>query len=83
MPEIARFRGIVIRIQFNDHPPPHFHANYGDDEAVFEIHGLSLTLGSLPRRARDLVVDWASGHQTELAAAWARAERGEHPGRIG
>ena len=26
MPEICRFFGIVIKMYFGDHPPPHFHA---------------------------------------------------------
>lgn len=30
MPEIARFYGIVIKLFFGDHPPPHFHAVYGE-----------------------------------------------------
>jgi hypothetical protein len=30
MPEITRFYGIIIKLFFADHPPPHFHAIYGD-----------------------------------------------------
>ena len=37
MPEISRFFGIIIRIYFNDHHPPHFHAVYGDAEALIAI----------------------------------------------
>jgi hypothetical protein len=37
MPEISRFFGIVIRMYFNDHVPPHFHAFYGDDEVEVGI----------------------------------------------
>jgi len=33
MPEISRFYGIVIRMFYDDHNPPHFHAFYGSDEA--------------------------------------------------
>ena len=33
MPEISRFFGIVIRMFYNDHQPPHFHAEYGEHEA--------------------------------------------------
>jgi hypothetical protein len=29
MPEISRFFGIVIQMYFDDHNPPHFHAEYG------------------------------------------------------
>ena len=30
MPEICRFRGIIISINWNDHNPPHFRAKYRD-----------------------------------------------------
>jgi hypothetical protein len=40
MPEISRFFGIVIRMFYNDHAPPHFHATYGDREALIEIETL-------------------------------------------
>lgn len=32
MPTISTFYGILIRMFFNDHPPPHFHARYGEFE---------------------------------------------------
>jgi len=50
MPELSRFYGIVVRMFFNDHPPPHFHANYGPDEALFAIETLSLIAGRIPAR---------------------------------
>ena len=34
MPEISRFYGIVIKMFFNDHGPPHFHAIYGEHEEL-------------------------------------------------
>ncbi|MGD8717152.1 MAG: DUF4160 domain-containing protein [Desulfobacterales bacterium] len=34
MPEICRFYGIVIKMFFDDHNPPHFHALYGEFEAL-------------------------------------------------
>jgi len=37
MPRISAFFGIVIRMCYNDHSPPHFHAEYGQHEAVYEI----------------------------------------------
>ena len=30
MPEICRFYGIVIKMYFADHAPPHFHAEYAE-----------------------------------------------------
>lgn len=37
MPVISRFYGIVIKMYFNDHTPPHFHALYGEYNGVFDI----------------------------------------------
>ena len=34
MPEICRFYGIVIKMYFADHAPPHFHAEYSEHEAT-------------------------------------------------
>jgi hypothetical protein len=70
MPEISRFYGIRIKMYFGDHAPPHFHAEYGDDSAVFDIETLSVTEGRLPPRASGLVVEWGTQHRDELAALW-------------
>ena len=37
MPMISIFFGIVIRINFFDHAPPHLHAAHGGIEALFDI----------------------------------------------
>ena len=66
MPEISRFFGIVIRIFFNDHEPAHFHAVYGDFEALLEIETLAVYRGKLPQRALALVLEWATIHRSEL-----------------
>jgi len=73
MPEICRFFGIVIRMYFADHPPPHFHAEYGEYKAVVDIRRLTVIGGDLPPRALGLVVEWASQHQEELLKLWERA----------
>lgn len=73
MPEISRFFGIVIRMFFNDHNPPHFHAFYGGNEALIDINAASLFAGTLPPRALGLVIEWTSLHQQELLDDWQRA----------
>lgn len=40
MPEISRFYGIIIVMNFNDHNPPHFHALYQNYEISVEIKSL-------------------------------------------
>ena len=76
MPEISRFYGIIIKMYFNDHAAPHFHAFYGDHEAL-NIVTLALIAGKLPPRALGLVTEWAALHQDELLATWGRARRDE------
>ncbi|MGB3300421.1 MAG: DUF4160 domain-containing protein [Phormidesmis sp.] len=51
MPEIARFYGIIIKVFFGDHPPPHFHAVYGEHNALIGIESLEIIEGDLPTRA--------------------------------
>ncbi len=82
MPEICRFYGIVIKMYFGDHPPPHFHAEYGEHEAVLSIERLTVIGGSLPPRAMGLVNEWASLHRSELLVAWGRAEALSPTGKI-
>ncbi|MDX2079458.1 MAG: DUF4160 domain-containing protein [Terrimicrobiaceae bacterium] len=82
MPEISRFYGIIIQIYFADHPPPHFHALYGDSTAVIDINHLSVLRGNLPPRALGLVIEWASIHQTELLKAFSQAQNMEMPTKI-
>lgn len=73
MPRVSEFFGIVIYMYFNDHNPPHFHAEYGEHEAIYEIDTLDVTRGSLPRRAHALVLEWATLHRSELRDDWERA----------
>jgi hypothetical protein len=70
MPEIARFYGIVIKLFFGDHPPPHFHAQYGECVGVFDIDTLEMIEGDLPTRARRLVAEWAAMNKSEMKAMW-------------
>ena len=73
MPTICEFFGIVIRMYYDDHNPPHFHAFYGGEQAIFSIETLDLMEGSLSRRARVMVIEWALEHRPELLADWALA----------
>lgn len=75
MPELCRFYGIVIRMYFDDHPPPHFHAEYGSYEAQIDIRTLAIVNGKLPPRAMGLVAEWATLHQEELKRQWQKAEK--------
>ena len=77
MPEVSRFLGIVIRMYYRDHAPPHFHATYGDYEITVEIE-TGVFAGRFPRRALAAVLEWFREHQDELRENWERA-RSEVP----
>ena len=72
MPEICRFYGIIIRMFSIDreHPPKHIHIKYNQYEAVMELDKLNIIDGTLPKRARILVREWAEVHQNELIKIW-------------
>jgi hypothetical protein len=75
MPQISRFFGVVIYMYFNDHAPPHFHAEYGEFEAVYTIETLEILRGKLPRRAHSMVLEWAALYRNELRKNWVRAQQ--------
>lgn len=72
MPEVSRFFGIVIRMYFDEHLPPHFHAIYGGSEAQVGIDSIKILEGKLPHRAASMVIEWAALHQRELINNWER-----------
>lgn len=77
MPVICRFYGILIKMFFDDHNPPHFHAEYGEYKATIKIKDFTLTKGYLPPRALGLVIEWAAFHQNELLNDWELAKNNQ------
>ena|SRR2546423_11289075 len=70
MPRISAFYGILIYMYYQDHSPPHFHALYAEHEAIVDIVTGVVTTGALPRKATELVAEWAVAHRAELLANW-------------
>ena len=66
MPEISRFFGIIIKMFFKDHSPPHFHVEFGEFRAIFNIQSQEIMEGSLPSKQLKLVQAWAVIHEEEL-----------------
>jgi len=79
MPTISMFYGILIQMYWDEHAPPHFHATYGDYRATIDIRSLVVSEGSLPRRAAQLVLDWAELHQSELLEDWDLCQLKQQP----
>ena len=72
VPELSRFYGIVIRMYLIDreHPPEHIHIKYVEYQAVMELTHLNIIEGTLPKRCRQMVREWAEIHQDELIKMW-------------
>lgn len=81
MPAISMFFGLIIRMYFNDHNPPHFHAQYGEWNATVDFDGKILS-GSLPDSQRKLISAWCAIHKDELKANWELCSSGETPFNI-
>jgi hypothetical protein len=76
MPRVSDFYGIAIYMYYNDHAPPHFHAEHGGDEVLLSIDTLQILRGKLRRRALALVLEWAALHRAELRTNWDLARQG-------
>jgi len=74
VPSISRFYGIVVSMYSSDHPPPHFHARYGEYEAKIDIATGEPQAGELPVRALRLIREWVELHRAELLADWELAQ---------
>lgn len=75
MPEISRFFGVIISINYRDHPPPHFHVRYGEQKALIGIQSLNLLEGNLSPRLFGMVIEWALLHRQELLDDWELARQ--------
>ncbi len=77
MPIVSRFFGIIIRMYYNEHNPPHLHAEYQGRNAIFDFSG-NIVKGSLSSKtATRLVRDWIDLHASELEKDWLLAQSGK------
>ena len=76
MPTVSVFYGIIIRIYYDEHKPPHFHAYYQGYSATFDFYG-DIICGEIPAKQLKLIGAWAQLHHDELDANWALAEAKE------
>jgi len=78
VPYISMFFGIIIRMFYNEHEPPHFHAYYQGMEGIFDLDG-NLINGNIKRSktALKLIKEWAELHRKELEENWLRSVQGK------
>ncbi len=70
MPIISFFFGILIRINFRDHNPPHFHADYQGFSDTFKIEDGSFLDGEFPPKLTKIITDWAKENKSALLENW-------------
>ena len=81
VPTISMFFGILIRMYYDEHNPPHFHASYQGNQATFDMEG-NILEGAFPDRQKKLVSAWAVLHKDELLANWELAREDQALFRI-
>jgi len=83
MPTIAYFLGITVRMYFNDHEPPHFHARYQGFGARVLISDGTVIDGRLPPTVTRLVKEWTALRGDALMRNWNAARSDGPLERIG
>ncbi len=82
MPELSRFFGIILRMFHQEHNPPHFHAEFQGNKAVFDFQG-NILRGDLGlKTAVKLVREWVDLRVTELETDWMLAMKGQEIKKI-
>jgi hypothetical protein len=82
MPIVSTFFGIVIRMFYREHGPPHFHAEHQGQQASFSLSGDVVAGGIRSGTALRLVREWALLHRSEIEANWEKMKAGQPLERI-
>jgi hypothetical protein len=82
MPVISTFFGIVVRMFYQEHGVPHFHAEYQGQQATFTFDGEVLAGSISSRTALRLIKEWSLANRAQLDANWLKARCGETLERI-
>jgi len=75
MPEISRFYGITLYVFYNEHNPPHFHAEYAGYRAIITIKD-RVVKGEMPNRALKLIFEWLDMYEKQLLENWELSSQG-------
>ena len=70
MPYVSMFFGIIIRMFYSEHNPPHFHAEYQGSEGIFNFEGEMLQGNIKSNTALKLIKEWAVLRNIELEENW-------------
>jgi hypothetical protein len=76
MPVVSMFYGIVIYIFYDEHNPPHFHAEYAGHKALITMKDGTVK-GEMPKRALKLIFEWMEKHHDQLLEDWELSLKGQ------
>ena len=82
MPTVAVIDGIKIQFYWDDHPPAHFHVEFGEYRAKVAIDSFRMINGYIPNSQYRKVVAWARSRKSQLLEAWIKCQADWHPGKI-
>lgn len=74
MPLISEFYGIKIYMYWDDHIPPHFHAEYGNSKVLIDIKNVVVLRGIFPTKQLKIILAWCELHKEELLSNWESAK---------
>jgi hypothetical protein len=77
MPVISTFFGIIIRMFYVDHNPPHIHVEYQGRKLLVDFRGNILKGDLQSRTALKLVREWIDLRHAELLEDWQLAKQGK------
>ena len=77
MPEISLFYDICITMNWNEHNPPHFHAEYAEYNATVLIQESVKDKGFIPNKQLKLDLAWCEIHKDELMQNWELSRHGK------
>jgi len=82
MPEVSLFYGIRITMYYEDHIPPHFHAEYNGSKVIIDIQNATVLKGLFPLKQLKLVLAWCEIHKEQLMDNWKLAQGYESINKI-
>lgn len=67
---------------YEDHIPPHFHAEYNGNKVLIDIENVTVLKGIFPFKQLKLVLAWCEIHKEELLKNWKLAQEYEKINKI-
>lgn len=67
---VERVKGMTIIINPKEHPPPHFHVRYSDNNVSFTIEDCTLLAGKIKNRELSIIKHWHKYSKRKLISKW-------------